>query len=62
MQEQKHKAMNEDDKVKPEKCQCCGKNEAAPKHSCPYAYEMYNDEDSTCNCCEDCEEQCNAEI
>lgn len=27
-------------------------------HTCPYSVEVDGDEDTLCNCCEDCEEAC----
>ena len=37
------------------------KNAALPDHCCPYAQEI-NDDDSFCNCCEDCIEECKQDI
>jgi hypothetical protein len=35
----------------------CGKNDAVEDHPCPYAEEIHDD-DTPCNCCEDCEGEC----
>ena len=35
-------------------CPRCNKNPALEDHTCPYAEEINNDYDSTCNCCEEC--------
>ena len=29
-----------------------------PEHFCPYQYEVCNDPDFKCRCCEDCELDC----
>lgn len=47
-------------KRKPEpKCKCGAK--AAAKHVCPYACEINNDE-SLCDCCEECSYQCAMDV
>jgi hypothetical protein len=43
-------------------CPSCGKNEAAEPHLCPYAQEIYGDEETTCTCCPECEGQHAADI
>lgn len=45
----------------PELCKCCKKAKAMPLHPCPNALELDHD-DTPCNCCEDCEEQCARDI
>lgn len=49
-----------------EMCDKCNRDEAAPKHPCPYDVEMsYNkDEDEIyhCNCCDDCYSNCAGDI
>jgi len=40
----------------------CGNNEALPPHPCPYVEDMRGDSDTHCNCCEDCEQNCVADI
>lgn len=45
-----------------ELCQKCGKPTEG-LHGCPYASEINDDDDPEyCNCCEDCMDQCNADI
>lgn len=41
------------------KCKCG--NPATEPHPCPSAVEIYDDE-SPCNCCEDCEDECAMDI
>lgn len=35
---------------------CDGKNEAQPMHTCPY--KEINDDESLCNCCDQCTQEC----
>jgi len=35
----------------------CGK-EATEDHTCPYAEEINDDNETLCNCCEDCTQEC----
>jgi hypothetical protein len=37
-------------------------NEAEPEHTCPYASEIYDDEETLCTCCEQCSYQCAMDI
>jgi hypothetical protein len=39
------------------KCQSCGKDVDGELHPCPYAEEINND-DTPCNCCDDCAQEC----
>ena len=41
-----------------ELCGCCEKKPAQDMHTCPFAEEIHGDEESLCNCCEDCETKC----
>jgi hypothetical protein len=49
-----------EDEVKalPEMCDKCGVNPAQEHHSCPYNEELYDDYETTCNCCEECALHC----
>lgn len=40
------------------KCQNCMKNEGQEQGPCPYKVEIYGDEETLCNCCEDCQHEC----
>lgn len=31
-------------------------------HSCPFKIEIHDDEETLCDCCEDCEHECAMEI
>lgn len=48
----------EDDKFK---CMCCMRPVDGNLHNCPFALEINNDE-TLCNCCDDCEHQCAMDI
>lgn len=41
---------------------CSGKlkctNRAKKKHLCPYKQELFDDQKSKCNCCDDCMNDC----
>lgn len=43
-----------------DKCKC-GK-ERKEDHTCPFAEEINNDNDSLCNCCKDCIRNCAMDI
>lgn len=47
-----------------EQQQCGGNctNLAQPLHPCPYGSEINGDNETLCNCCEDCEHECAMEI
>ncbi len=40
------------------KCSCCNNEDAEEYHICPYKYDINNDADTLCNCCDNCEYQC----
>jgi hypothetical protein len=44
------------------KCERCEKHDAQDPHPCPYNVEMNEDEDTLCDCCEDCEYECVQDI
>ena len=39
----------------------CGHTKEKP-HSCPYGEDIYDDFETLCTCCADCEEQCAMDI
>ena len=46
--------------VEEEKCESgfdCG-NDGTEAHTCPYAEEINDDYETSCNCCEDCAGEC----
>lgn len=43
------------------KCAKCHENEAKALHPCPYKTQI-NDDDSLCDCCEECEDDCRDNI
>lgn len=51
--------MKEHEEIEFTGCQCdkCGDNTECDQHTCPYQAEI-NDDFSTCNCCENCLQQC----
>ncbi len=40
------------------KCEKCQKADACDPHLCPYQQDINDDQESMCNCCEDCEQDC----
>ena len=44
------------------KCKACEKNEGKPLHICPYKAEIECDEETLCNCCDDCAHECADDI
>ena len=48
--------------MKEELCENCKKNQAQELHTCPFAEEIYGDEEQKCNCCDDCESRCCQDI
>lgn len=44
------------------KCDKCGKEKAQDVHICPYKREINDDEETTCNCCETCQQNCSDDI
>lgn len=45
-----------------EKCKKCEQNDACDLHTCPFAEEIYDDSETLCNCCKDCEHECKMDI
>lgn len=43
-------------------CARCNKNPAEDDHSCPFKHEIYDDDESQCNCCGDCAGDCAMDI
>lgn len=41
-----------------EMCDSCGKNPANEPNTCPYGEEINNDNESLCNCCNECRQEC----
>ncbi len=41
-------------------CETCDEIEGQEEHECPYSSAQGSD--TTCNCCEECEEKCREEI
>lgn len=48
------------DPVNPETCKCGAP--AADLHACPFLSEIYDDDDTPCNCCERCTDECTREV
>jgi hypothetical protein len=48
------------DKV--ELCDNCGKNPASKPHTCPFQAEINDDEETLCNCCDECKQDCADDI
>lgn len=46
----------------PAVCQSCGKAEATEPHTCPVSVCMSGDEETLCNCCMDCENDCSEHV
>lgn len=44
-----------------ETCRRC-KNEPNDLHTCPYASDIYGDNETLCNCCDDCQHECCMDI
>ena len=40
----------------------CGRKASEDTHPCPYQQEIYEDNESCCNCCSECEYQCSMDI
>ena len=45
-----------------DKCQTCNNNNGQDEHTCPYAEDICDDWETTCNCCDECEQQCAEDI
>ena len=43
-------------------CSGCSKNPAEWEHTCPFKREIYDDYESLCGCCMDCEGNCALDI
>lgn len=44
-------------------CERCNKNIAGDYHSCPFQEDVeQNKDEEFCNCCDECEDKCLAEI
>lgn len=43
-------------------CNKCKTYPAAGEHTCPYQRDVNNDDETLCNCCDECEQQCAADI
>lgn len=39
----------------------CGKQGQEP-HTCPYAVDIHDDSETTCNCCRNCSHECAMDI
>ena len=44
------------------RCDRCKKRPALAMHTCPYDYDVNNDRETKCNCCDTCTENCAADI
>jgi hypothetical protein len=40
----------------------CGRNPASEPHTCPYAADVHDDEETLCNCCDECTQECADDI
>lgn len=45
-----------------ELCPNCGINPATSPHPCPFEEEVYNNSDTKCTCCTQCEHECAMDI
>lgn len=43
-------------------CQKCNINSAEEPHTCPYKKDIHNDQETLCNCCESCQDECADDI
>lgn len=43
-------------------CMKCKKTDAEPQHTCPYKREINDDNESLCNCCQPCRQDCSDDI
>lgn len=43
-------------------CQRCGTRPALEEHPCPYQQEIHEDHEILCNCCDECANECAADI
>jgi len=44
------------------KCPKCEKNESEDEHPCPYKIELFDDEESLCDCCMECRFNCAMDV
>lgn len=49
-------------RYKAEKCQNCQERPAIALHTCPFKEEIKNDTSSTCNCCDECRNECAMDV
>lgn len=43
-------------------CDRCMKKPQQQPHTCPFAVEIHDDDESLCTCCEECEDHCRMDI
>ena len=43
-------------------CESCLHNNACEPHTCPYKSDIHNDNETLCNCCDECERECCMDI
>jgi hypothetical protein len=43
-------------------CSRCEKNLSEYPHTCPFASDIYDDNETLCDCCDDCTQQCADDI
>lgn len=43
-------------------CERCGSDGIGGLHTCPYKVEIHNDEETLCNCCAFCQDECLGDI
>ena len=41
-----------------EMCGACGVNQAREPHVCPYQSDINDDDETLCDCCDDCTAEC----
>jgi hypothetical protein len=44
------------------KCEGCGKAAPEEPHPCPFRQEIHGDDETLCNCCDDCVHECAMDI
>ena len=55
--------MTNENETKSDKCSRCQKNPSSEPHACPFQEEINgNDDDSYCDCCDDCRHECLMDI
>lgn len=40
----------------------CGKNPATEPHTCPFQFDIHDDDKFQCTCCEDCTYECAMDV